>query len=253
MAIWLSPCSPWTPRAILNGLVVEQPDWVKEQDSDMESFAEIERLAVSIELGQLFRGRVVLPELVLTRPAFRLLRDGSGRENWRVRSGRAGVAERLPPIRHFAIEDGRVNLSDTRKRFVLDGSFASQEIEGSPENSFRLDGKGQLNHRPFVLTITGDPLLNLDPDHPYGFKADVRAGDTRIVAQGSLTKPFDFGAFEVNATFTGPDLAELYDLTGLALPNTPPYRVAGALTRNLEKWHLEKLDGTVGIPTCAAR
>lgn len=236
----------WTPRATLNGLVVQQPDWVKEQNNSAESFAEIERLAVSIDLSQLFRGRVVLPELALTRPAFRLLRDASGRANWRADPDEQNLAPRLPPIRHFTIEDGRLNLRDARKKLVLDGRFSSQEIEGGSENSFRLDGKGQLNRRPFLLTMTGDPLLNIDPDQPYGFKADVRAGDTRIVGQGSLAEPFDLGAFEVDATFSGPDLAELYDLTGLALPNTPPYRVAGTLTRDRERWHFEKFNGAVG-------
>ena len=236
----------WTPRATLNGLAIQQPDWVKEQNNSAESFAEIERLAVSIELSQLFRGRVVLPELALTGPAFRLLRDAAGRANWRVDPEEADLAPRLPPIRRFVIEDGRLNLLDAKKKLVLDGKFSSQEIESGSENSFRLDGKGELNRRPFLLTMTGDPLLNIDPDQPYGFKADVRAGDTRIVAQGSLAEPFDLGAFDVNATFSGPDLAELYDLTGLALPNTPPYRVAGALTRDREMWRFDKFSGTVG-------
>lgn len=236
----------WTPSATLNGLVVQQPDWVSEQDNSTESFAQIERLAVSIELGQLLRGRVVLPELALTRPAFRLLRDASGRANWRVNPEDEDLAPRLPPIRRFVIEQGQLNLLDARRKLVLDGRFSSQEIEGSSENAFRLDGKGELNRRPFVLTMTGDPLLNIDPDQSYGFKADVRAGDTRIIAQGSLAEPFDLGAFDVNATFSGSDLAELYDLTGLALPNTPPYRVAGLLTRDREMWRFEKFGGTVG-------
>jgi len=236
----------WTPRAILNGLIVQQPDWVKEQNANAESFAEIERLAVSIDLGELFRGRVVLPELALMRPVFRLLRDASGRANWRDDPNAQDGAPRLPPIRHVAIEGGRLNLLDARKKLTLDGTFASQEIEGGSENSFHLDGKGQINRRPFLLTMTGDPLLNLDPDQPYGFKADVRAGETRVVGQGSLAKPFDLGGFQVDATFSGSDLAELYDLTGLALPNTPPYRVEGALRRDGEMWRFEKFDGTVG-------
>ena len=236
----------WTPRAVLNGLVVQQPDWVRERNNNTEAFAEIEQLAVSVELSQLIRGRVVLPELALTQPTFRLLRDASGRENWRADPDADEVAARLPPIRRFAIEGGRVDLLDIRKKLVLNGSFSSQEIEGGTENAFRLEGKGQINRRPFLLMMTGDPLLNIDPDEPYGFKMDVRAGDTRIVAQGSLAEPFDLGALQVDAMFSGPDLAELYDLTRLALPNTPPYRIAGLLKRDRNMWRFENLNGTVG-------
>ena len=236
----------WTPRATVSGLVVQQPDWVKEQNTGAGTFAEIERLVASIDLMELLTGDVVLPEFVLTRPAFRLVRDASGRANWHADPDEQDVAPRLPPIRHFVIEGGKINLLDAKKKLVLDGTFSSQEVEGGSENSFRLDAKGQLNRRPFTLNLTGDPLLNVDPDEPYGFKGDVRAGGSRVVAAGALSRPFNLGAFAVDVSFSGPDLAELYDLTGLALPNTPPYRVSGDLTRAGHAWSFERFDGTVG-------
>ena len=236
----------WTPRATVNGLVIQQPEWVKEQNSKAGTFAEIERLAVSIDVLELLTGEIVLPELAVTRPSFRLIRDRAGRANWEADQDGEDVAPRLPPIRHFVIEGGQLDLIDARKKLVLNGSFSSQEVEGSSENSFRLDGKGQLNRRPFTLKLTGDPLLNVDPDQPYGFKGDVRAGDTRVVAQGALSRPFNLGAFSVDVLFSGPDLAELYDLTGLALPNTPPYRVTGDLTRAGAEWRFEGFHGKVG-------
>lgn len=236
----------WTPRATVNGLVVQQPEWVTDQNSKAGTFAEIERLAVSIDLLELLTGDVVLPELSVTRPSFRLLRDASGRANWEADPEGSNVAPRLPPIRHFVIEGGQLDLFDARKKLVLNGSFSSQEIEGGAENSFRLDGKGQLNRRPFTVKLTGDPLLNVDPDQPYGFKGEVRAGDTRVVAEGALSRPFNLGAFSVDVVFSGPDLAGLYDLTGLALPNTPPYRVTGDLTRAGQEWRFEGFDGKLG-------
>jgi len=239
----------WTPGATVNGLVIQQPAWVKEQNSAAGTFGEIERLAVSIDLLELLTGDIVLPEFSVTRPSFRLLRDASGRANWEADPDAHGVPPRLPPIRHFVIEGGQLDLNDAKKKLTLSGSFSSQETEGGSENSFRLDGKGQLNRRPFALMLTGDPLLNVDPDQPYGFKGDVRAGDTRVVAQGALSRPFNLGAFSVDVVFAGPDLAELYDLTGLALPNTPPYRITGVLTRATDQWRLEGFSGNSGWST----
>jgi uncharacterized protein involved in outer membrane biogenesis len=236
----------WTPRATVNGLVVQQPGWVKEQNGKADTFAEIERLVVSVDLLELLTGDIVLPELFITRPDFRLIRDASGRANWEADPDAPDVAPRLPPIRHFVIEGGQLDLVDARKKLVLNGSFSSQEVERDDENSFQLDGKGELNRRPFTLKLTGDPLLNVDPDEPYGFKGDVRAGDTRVVADGVLSRPFNLGAFSVDVVFSGPDLAELYDLTGLALPNTPPYRVTGDLTRAGSEWRFEGFDGKIG-------
>ena len=236
----------WTPRATMSGLVIQQPGWVTQENGDAGTFADIESIAVSIDLWELLTGDVVLPQFALTRPIFHLVRDSSGRANWLVDPEEENVAPTLPAIRDFSIQGGRLTLRDAEKKFVLDARFSSQEIEGGSQNSFSLDGKGELNKAPFTLRMTGDPLLNIDPDKPYGFKTEVRAGETRVVANGSLTHPFDFGDFSVDAAFSGPDLAELYDLTGLTLPNTPPYRVSGKLSRHLHTWRIEGLDGRVG-------
>jgi AsmA family protein len=74
----------------------------------------------------------------------------------------------------------------------------------------------------------------------------VRAGQSRIDAKGSLSKPFDLGGFQAVASFIGPDLADLYYLTGLALPNTPPYRLSGDIVRDGDVWRVHKINGKVG-------
>ncbi len=51
---------------------------------------------------------------------------------------------------------------------------------------------------------------------------------------------------ETVATFSGASMADLYYLTGLALPNTPPYNVSGELTRDGELWRFERLAGKIG-------
>src|SRR6185369_8523051 len=89
-------------------------------------------------------------------------------------------------------------------------------------------------------------LLNVDPGQPYDFEGHVRAGATRIDAKGSLNKPFDLGAFAVTADFAGSDLADLYYLTGLALPNTRAYHLSGALTRDGNVFHFRNFGGKVG-------
>jgi uncharacterized protein involved in outer membrane biogenesis len=44
----------------------------------------------------------------------------------------------------------------------------------------------------------------------------------------------------------GVDLNDLYYLTGLALPNTPPYRISGQLRREGTKYYYDKFAGRVG-------
>ena len=88
-------------------------------------------------------------------------------------------------------------------------------------------GEGEINNRTFEVELTGAPLLNVRRDRPYPFVADVRAGGTRIQADGSITRPFNFSRWSAEIQASGPDLADLYTLIGLALPNTLGSRLAG--------------------------
>ena len=84
------------------------------------------------------------------------------------------------------------------------------------------DRDGRLNGATFALEVHGRSLMHVYPAMPYQFSGKVRAGATRVTADGLITRLFDFGHFQENVTFTGNDLANLYYLTGLALPNAPP-------------------------------
>jgi uncharacterized protein involved in outer membrane biogenesis len=153
----------------------------------------------------------------------------------------------LPPIRYFVISDGHVDLADVKRKLLFTGSVSSEERDTTGgAQFFGLNGKGTLNRAPFSLQVKGDPLLNLDPDQPYDFDGHIASGSSRIDAKGSLRKPFDLGAFDVDATFAGQDMASMYYLTGLTLPNTPPYRLSGKLVREGDAYRFTNFGGKVG-------
>ena len=238
----------WTPTAVVNDLVIAQPQWVAQGAfTGTESFADVHRLTISLDLKQLFGWHIVLPTVDVERPRLRFLRDVSGRANWNFDEEKNAKSFRLPPIRHFVIRDGQLDLTDAKKDLIFAGTISSEETDGaSGQQFFNLVGKGQLNRAPFSAEIKGDPLLNIEPGQPYAFEGHIRAGATRIDAKGTLNKPFDLGGFQVKATFAGPDLADLYYLTGLTLPSTHAYQLAGNLTREQEIITLRDFGGTVG-------
>lgn len=230
----------WTPRADVHDLRVGQPRWAR---GDM---ARIERLSVKVDLPALFRGQTILPYVGVKRPDVTLLRLADGRANWQFGT-RTGGGAKLPAIRRFVIDDGKVRLDDRRRKSTFVGTvFTDERNTGAQRGVFALRGEGRLNGERFQALVTGAPLLNVSPSRPYPFDADVRAGATRILARGQITRPFDLGRFETDLTITGADLNDLYGLTGLTLPNTPPYRVSGQLTRQRTKWMFERARGRVG-------
>ncbi len=96
------------------------------------------------------------------------------------------------------------------------------------------------------MRVLGGPLVNLDPDKPYPFDLSIAAGDIKVAADGSVRKPFDLGRFTLDVSASGSDLADLYYLTQLALPNTPPFKIAARIERNVNKVRVTQLNGTLG-------
>ena len=238
----------WTPTAVVNDLVIAQPDWVKENaPANSAAFVNVQKLTVSLDLKRLFSWHLVLPTVEIEQPRLSFLRNEAGRANWDFDDEKNTKPFKLAPIRHFVIRDGKLDLTDAKKKLVFAGTISSEETAGgSGQQFFNLIGKGELNRAPFSAEVKGDPLLNIEPDQPYAFDAHVRAGATRIDAKGTLNKPFDLGAFQVKAAFAGPDLADLYYLTGLTLPSTRTYALSGNMTRDGDIITFRDFGGTVG-------
>ncbi|CAN7279837.1 AsmA family protein [Phenylobacterium sp. LjRoot164] len=231
----------FNPSASVERLQIGQPAWAGKL-----RMAEIERLDMQIEALPLLRGQLVFRRLEITRPNLVLLRDAKGRANWSLRPGAPPKPLRLPPIQDFRIEDGRMSFKDARRRLSLEATMDAAERRGAANPRFVMSGKGAINGAPFSLALTGGPLVNVRAGRPYPFDADVRAGATRIMAKGQIDRPFDLGRFEAQVTASGPDLANLYELTGIAFPNSPPYRLSGQLSREQRLWRVNTVGGRVG-------
>jgi uncharacterized protein involved in outer membrane biogenesis len=238
--ITLHPWS-WQPGATVGRVRVADPAWAGKGNT-----AEIEKIAVRIRLAPLLRGRVDLPLLQVDKPDIRLLRDAQGRATWNFSGGPKGAPLKLPPIQRFLIQDGRLRIDDRKRGLTFSGTVNAAETQGVRTPGFRLEGEGSLNEAPFEARVAGGPLLNIRRDQPYPFDAVVRAGATRITARGAIPRPFDLGVFYMNTTAQGPDLADLYGLTGVTLPNTPPYRLSGRLARDGHVYRITGLGGRVG-------
>jgi uncharacterized protein involved in outer membrane biogenesis len=235
----------WTPTVTINGLKIGAPGWAGPTDT-----ADVDRMIVSVRLWPILTGRVVMPLFELDKPNVNLLRDAQGRESWAIDTGKKtpnAKPFKLPPIERFVINDGHLKFVDQKRRMSVTGAIDSNEKAGGAQaHAFALTGVGAVNQKPFELHVTGGPLLHVQLDKPYPFTGDVRAGDTHVTASGHLAKPFDMSDFTTDLHITGRDLADLYYLTGLALPNTPAYDIKGVVTHKGRAYDFDKAVGRVG-------
>lgn len=238
----------WTPDATVNGLKIGHPDWMpKDRQSARPRLAEAQKVAVTAELMPLFIGRIVLPRLEIDRPVLDLYQDAEGRANWDFSDGRVkGKPTKLPPIKDFIITDGQIVMTSLSRKLRFTGTMNAREKAGSGQQALQLTGDGSLNGRTFELDATGGALLNVRRSTPYPFDMRVRAGSTTLTAKGRVVRPFDLGQVEGAVTVEGRNLADLYYLTGLSLPDTPAYRLAAQVKRNDRVYDISGIDGRVG-------
>jgi uncharacterized protein involved in outer membrane biogenesis len=235
----------WQPSMDAKGVYVGNPSWLAGRQPERDHAATVDRLRVELRLMPLFAGRLVLPLVQIDRPDIYVMREESGRSNWD--SGNSKEAFRLPPIRRFLITQGQVQIDDAVRKLHFTGTVSSEENAGAGRAAFILKGDGTLNKNKFLADVTGGPLLNVDASKPYKFAADVRAGETHAVIDGAITQPFHLDRFTARIDVSGPTLRDLYFMTGLVLPNTPPYRMTLTAVRESSTYYrLNGINATMG-------
>ncbi len=231
----------WTPSAQVRELRVGGPDWALEKDT-----LKVADLQVSIRLGALLAGRIEMPSLIITRPEVVLIATEDGRRSWVLDPSRADDrGMNIPLINHLVIHDGTLSLDEQRRDMTLMATVSAREGTDG-QAGFHLDGRGTMNGTPLRLEVRGGPFINIRRDRPYAFKAELLGVGSTLIADGSITRPFDLGQFTATLSLQGRDMADLYLLTGITTPNTPPYRLTGTLTRDDALFTFNDFSGRVG-------
>ena len=232
----------WTPSAHIRDLRIGGPDWALERDT-----LKIADAQASVRLGPLLSGRVEMPVVQITRPEVVLISTEDGRKSWVLDPDKPESDDglKLPPINQLIIRDGRLSLTNQERDIQLEATVSARE--GSDGDAgFHLEGRGTMNGTPLTLEVRGGPFINIRRDRPYGFTAELSGVGSTLKADGSITRPFDLGQFTATLSLQGRDLADLYLLTGITTPNTPPYRLSGTLTRNDALFTFNDFSGRVG-------
>ena len=231
----------WQPVIEAAGIYIGNPGWVGTPQA-----ARIKAFRVEFRLLPLLFGKLILPLVRIDEPDILLVRDAGGRTNWDRGGRNPNEAFALPPINRFLIKDGHVRIDDAVRKLHFAGTVSSQEGSGAGPAAFALKGDGTLNQNKFLANVTGEPLLNVDQSKPYRFQADIRAGETHALVNGAITQPFHLDRFTAAIDVRGPSLADLYFMTGLVLPNTPPYRMTLSVVREGMIYRLNGIQALLG-------
>ncbi|KVS37872.1 AsmA family protein [Burkholderia ubonensis] len=130
------------------------------------------------------------------------------------------------------------------------GARATAKAAG-PAYAFGVKVDGRYKGVPISGTgKLGGVLALEDASRPFPLQADVKAGDTRLAIVGTLTDPRQLAAIDLRLWLQGTTMSHLYALTGITLPDTPPYATEGRLIGNFKPhastFRYENFNGRVG-------
>jgi uncharacterized protein involved in outer membrane biogenesis len=224
------------------------------QPADM---VRIGRLDLRIELGKLLFGRLSLPYLYIDDFDLALEKDAQGNKNWELplfSQGRAVTDAALPGDRHdfpvigiLRIRGGHILYRDDTRKLSLDLDIARAAGRGESDEGLRFTGKGTLQGQKLSLDVRGGSVTMLrDTSRAYPLKIDLQMGNTSVAVDGTFTDPVRMSGIDTALSLRGHNLADLFYLTGVPLPPTPPYALSGRLRKEGGVFRYDHIDGKVG-------
>ena len=239
---------PW-PHIQSGAVTFANPAWAREKQMVTSDSVDI-----SIDLPQLLRQNIVIPEVRLERPVVFLEQASGGRKNWLLDLNQQDEDARVR-IDRLAIDSGKLGYDDVALKTSIRADLSTANAKpGDAGGAGAAQGGGitftaQGNYKglPVKARGNGGPVLALrDENTPYALKVDATAGATRVQADGTITSLLKFTAMDMRLALKGDNLEQLFPLLGIALPATPAYTTEGHLLHEANNWRYEKFSGRIG-------
>ncbi len=224
-----------------DGIEFANPEWAREPYLVKANAAEFD-----IRLWPLLFGKVELPRIALMEPQIGLQQEPDGRRTWAL-SRDTSDAGSSPKIGSLTVDKGSVRyLASGQGADVMAQFSISPETDNNLPLTYKAAGKWR-NEAFTASGRTGGVLqLSKDLEAPFPVEVAAASGRTTLKAKGSVSNLAEFAGLDASFDIQGRNLEELYRLLGVALPNTPPYKLRGKLSKLGNVWSANQIQGVLG-------
>ncbi len=240
------------PTVILDGVEVANPDGFPQD----KKFATIDKLTVQADAMAYIRSRqIVIPKIDVEHAVVEAEQHQDGKANWDLNTGSSQGADSKsdpnagPKIGDLRIADSHAHVVMPKLKADFNLDVATHEPQATTNTASQLivDAKGTYAAQPITGRFTGGALLSLrDPSNPYPIDMHLADGPTKVDLVGTVQNPLDFAGADVKLTLAGPDMSLLLPLTGVPIPQTPAYSIAGNLDYADKKVRFTNFTGRLG-------
>ncbi|HQS33249.1 AsmA family protein [Polaromonas sp.] len=230
-----------TTTVIADGLEIANPGWASKPYLLKAKAAEFD-----INLWALLVGRIQIPRIALTEPQLGLQVEADGRRTWALSRDTSSKGA-VPDIGTLLVDRGTLSYIDEAREAAIAVQFSiAAESAGDLPLAFKSTGKWKGEKFTASGRTGGVLKLSKDVDGSFPLEIDALVGSTSLKARGSITDLAELAGVDATFALQGRNLDELYKLTGVVLPSTPPYKVRGTLVRQGKRWIASQMQGTLG-------
>jgi uncharacterized protein involved in outer membrane biogenesis len=240
---------PW-PHLIANDVHVGNPP-----DMPSGDMASVRQFSFSLNPFALLGHRIAIPVLRFDSPAVELLRLDPAHNNWTFQHKNTPSRWTLD-LDRVVLAKGVVRLRDAVTKVDLTADL--QTLDNDPKYGVGWTLHGTYHGAAVSGGGKAGAVLSLkQQETPYPILADMRSGGNRIALEGTVTRPAQLAALDLNLKLAGPSMARLYNFTGVLLPETPSFstegRLIGSLDGHSSRWTYDHFKGKVGSSDIGGR
>lgn len=269
------PVLPATPKELNTGRLPEQGQVANEKKTsvdDDDAIADAGRqpperdartmitaanATASLRLWPLLARHVQLDSLLLQAPDMVLARNDKGENNWTFDKPSSSGPKWSFEIGQLRISDGVLGWSDAVKNMAVRARIDTLRRPVSADQPYgvRFGLAGYLHQGKTRTQIRAQglagPVLDLRQDRlRFPLRISAKAGSLQAFAEGILDNPKTLDGLDFQVQVRGKSMADLFELSGLLLPATPPFETSGRLIGSLAPgkavWQYEKFQGKLG-------
>jgi len=242
--------APFNVKFLAEGLTISNPDW-----AGRGNFFSAKKIDSRISTWSLITGNRRINWLGLEDGHVDLQWDKAGERNtWTFSSEKKGDPLELPIIRRALVQGTMIRYVDPRMQIAAGIRIHTVEaLDTKFASSIRFDGNGTARGTRF--TLAGE-MLTPNATVAGGqneLKLHVEGVRTQIDVSGTLPGATEIEGADLHMDARGQNLADVFAVMGVAVPDTRNYRLRSALTKQGDEWRFTGLTGRFGASDLAGK
>jgi uncharacterized protein involved in outer membrane biogenesis len=243
--------NPIDIKFLAEGLTVSNPEW-----AEQPTFFKSKRIDTNIETIPLIFGERRMTWLDLVDGDIDLEWDAKGERNtWTFGDpNKPARPFELPLIRRASVTGTTMRYRDPMMQLLANIKIDTIKAQDTRfASDIRFAGDGSIRAKPFTLSGSlMSPNETISGGENRLALHAAAAGNVMDVS-GTLPGATEIEGAKLRMAVRGPNLANLFDFLGVAIPETRRYRIKSNLTKQGGEWRFTRINGRFGDSDLAGR